>query len=1418
MSQETNLNVSPYFDDFDVDKNYYKVLFKPGVPVQARELTTLQSILQDQIEKFGNHIFKDGSVVIPGQLLYDNPFPAIEVESEFNGLPISLYFEELINVTVKGLQSGVTARILYTLNNIESERNNYTIYVKYLESGGSNRDIKTFLDGETLILQKEDGLSYGLNNLLIQNNQGILNTISLNCNSQASSVRIMPGVYFIRGYFVNVDEQRILLDQYDVTPTYKVGFEVVESVVNADEDDTLYDNARGFNNYAAPGADRFKIDLILSKKDINDYESNFVEIFRVNDGIPTYSVSQNSQYNIIRDELAKRTFEESGDYVVKPFRVTVRESLNNSYNLNGVFSSDSLTVDGNVPSEKLMLYQVEPGKAYVKGYDNEIISTRYLDVEKPRTTDTVTNLSLNFNAGTVFVLDNTSGVPPIGIGRTELVELRDSRIGINSSIGYGNTIGLARVYDYVPESSYENNTSRMLIRLFDIETYTNVGLNTTVTLTTPCRIKGKSSNATGFIKNSVTNSTTLTLYSVSGQFLDNERIEINGVDSNKLITSIRDYSLEDVKSIYSSVGINTFNSDTALSTKKLILPLGTDFQITGNSAGISTVSSSLQFNFNNILKEGDIISYSLPSSSQTQIYNRVVNVSTGGTNFTVTGVTTVSGICDGRISSSPFTVTNIVKITPEISNRSNGLLTVLPDLCVSSVDVRNSRVLQRRLFDNVSFSNNTLSVSITEDELKFATFDEDRYLVSFYNGKTEVIRSDKFLISPDSKTITFSDLSVSSGSARVIGTVENIAPNPKIKKLNKVNSLIINKSSDERSGIGTTTLNDALTYSQIYGIRVQDEEISLNVPDVLKVLAIYESSGINDPQIPKIQLTSFTGSTNSNLDYQIGEIIRGDRSNAVGIIVSRVNSDELEFVYLNTFQFIEGELIVGEQTSTNSIIVKTYIADKNITNNYTLNDGQNIEFYDYSRIIRKKSISAPKRKIKIIFQNYYIDSNDTGEFFTVNSYSNEDYTFNIPYLGSIRRFCSDIIDIRPRVSPYQESSNLSPFESGNKILSFSTRYSSYNIVPDDNLLVTYNYYLPRVDKVILNKDGTLEVIKGVPNTRPVAPPDSTNSITLATIFNNPYIRNSSKETVVSQNVLKRYRMSDISLLEDRIKRLENYTSLSLSEIRTESLTIKDAETGLDRFKCGFFVENFSSTLLSATLNKNFKCSFYNNKGIPIVSSKALDLELGSEAIPNFTSTYNSNADRSFIEDLGSPGVKKTGDLVTLNYDSIKYAEQPLSSKTDEPGGYNFWKGYVSLLPSSDNWYEPLSVESSDFKETSETLIVLDKYETITKEEINNVPVYVSRPTPVTQPITPRYNSAPKPSTYTRRKTYYIPVKIGTTSSVDVYKLGGPRVTFGSSYNNRPYNNPPRLSAKPGTFVSGNEVYRYVSSTYAYRFR
>ena len=97
MSQNTNLNISPYFDDFDESKRYNKVLFKPGFPVQARELTTLQTILQNQIERFGQYFFKEGTVVVPGGTTLDTQYFAVRIDPEFLNIPVNLYTKELVD-------------------------------------------------------------------------------------------------------------------------------------------------------------------------------------------------------------------------------------------------------------------------------------------------------------------------------------------------------------------------------------------------------------------------------------------------------------------------------------------------------------------------------------------------------------------------------------------------------------------------------------------------------------------------------------------------------------------------------------------------------------------------------------------------------------------------------------------------------------------------------------------------------------------------------------------------------------------------------------------------------------------------------------------------------------------------------------------------------------------------------------------------------------------------------------------------------------------------------------------------------------------------------------------------------------------------------------------------------------------------
>ena len=255
MPQKTNLNVSPYYDDFDKANNFYKVLFKPGYPVQARELTGLQSILQNQIENYGAHVFKEGSMVIPGGITVDDGFTTIKVKPDHLGIDVSVYLDALVSgkVKLKGETSEVVASIKGYFLPPEEGVEEITLFVKYRD-GANDGETVQFQDGEVLILQ--ENVSYG-NTTLVQEDS-VLSLVTTNATAVGYSVGVAKGVYFIRGLFVDTPDSQIILDPYNNEPSFRVGFEVIEEVVNSDQDPSINDNAKGFSNYAAPGADRLK--------------------------------------------------------------------------------------------------------------------------------------------------------------------------------------------------------------------------------------------------------------------------------------------------------------------------------------------------------------------------------------------------------------------------------------------------------------------------------------------------------------------------------------------------------------------------------------------------------------------------------------------------------------------------------------------------------------------------------------------------------------------------------------------------------------------------------------------------------------------------------------------------------------------------------------------------------------------------------------------------------------------------------------------------------------------------------------------------------------------------------------------------------------------------------------------------------
>ena len=1294
MPQETNLNVAPYFDDFDPQQNYYKTLFKPGFPVQARELTGLQSTLQNQVEQVGNHLFKEGAKVIPGDLTYVKDFFGIQIEPEFLGIPVGIYLDQLVGTIITGRSSNVTARVVTYITEDESERGTYTLYVNY-ENSAENNESGTFFSGE--VLTTSININYA--STFISAGEGFCSTIPQNAAIIGSSMNISRGIYFLRGYFVDVATQTIILDQYSNEPSYKVGLDVIEEIISSDVDPSLNDNAQGFNNYTAPGADRLKITPILTKRDLDNVgEGNFVELAEIKEGILRV-VNTNTEFNFIGDEFARRTFDESGNYYVKEYVTTVKNSLNDGKGSRGIYDQNQITESGSVPSEDLGIYKISSGKAYVKGYEVENIATTLLDFDKPRSTKLLENQGVNFGFGPTITLNRVFGCPKIGINTTNTLSLRSQRVGIASTVAPGKEIGIARIYDFALESgSYDTvfpNLNTWDLSLFDVQTYTDITVNEPVTLNTSSYIKGESSGATGFLKYSVNSGIAITAYNVEGDFFKGERLLFNGVlDNTRFVTDSTNFSLSDVKSVFGIVGsARTFTGDI-IQTPVFDIGNATLSPSIENSSRLS-IPVDPGFSFVGIVTIGNLVRFSR-TDFDTATFARVTGV--GRTNITVSGVTTVTGICDGGLPVGSIEAVSNVQIlsTRAQSNSGSGNITnneslysAFPKANVATVDLTGSDINIRRQY-SINIETNSTSVINAGDNEVFLPFDEERYTLIRSNGQTEVLTEDKFVYTNSFSSLQVTGLGTDDIGSTLITTLNKSNVTAKTKLNSVSNSIIIDKSNSSASGIGSTTLDDGLVSGNYpFGTRVQDEVISLNTPDVTKIYGIYQSNDIGDPSSPYMTLSQIDGVTGTTNDFIIGETLTGETSGAKAIYVEKFSDTQVYFIYLNNSTFENGEIISTDLSSTNGISGGVKLGSKNVTSDFKFSNGQKGAYYDYSRIIRKGSAGIPSRKLKVYYQSASYSTADAGDITTVDSYSNFNYS-EIPNINGIRN--SDIIDARPRVTDYTVAEGISsPLEFSGRVFednSDGNQHSSKHIIASDEVTTLgYEYFLPRADRIYIDKFGSINVVFGTPDDQPRLPDSVSETMDIATVFLPAYLFNTS-DAKVNFVEHKRYQMSDIAKLEQRIKNLEYYTSLSQLEEKTLNLFVEDAN-GNNRFKSGIFVDNFTS-LEPQDSSIGIKNSVDTKKGIlrPSHYTTALNLQLGTTVIPGIGVTSDSNQDSQFAEVVGN-NVRQTGRVITLDYTDESWLVQPYATRIESvtPFLIQFWKGNIKLTPDVDIWID-----------------------------------------------------------------------------------------------------------------------------------
>ena len=1294
MSQETNLNVAPYFDDFNASNDYYSVLFKPGYPVQARELNNLQSILQNQIETFGQHFFKEGAKIVPGNTYYNKEYVGVQLELSFLGIPISNYLGQLTGAKITGLTSGVTATVNKCILGKDSESGNPTLYVTYLGSDSTNNLQGIFADNE-LLTSSIDIISGGTT---IASGEPFGSTLVSGANITGSAFSIKSGIYFAKGRFVEVRDENILLDPFGTTPNYRIGLFINESIINADMNPALNDNSRGFNNFSAPGADRLRISTSLIKKNLDDFDdNNFVQLATVENGV-LKNQTTTTEYNILQDELARRTFAESGDYYVRPFGVGVKESLNNYQGNNGVFNADQLTYEGLIPSDDLGLYQISSGRAFVKGYEVETISSTYLDFQKPRTTATLEDQGINYNTGATLKLNNAYGSPQIGIGNTYVLSLRDERVGTAATLPAGKEIGLARVYDFDLESGSYNRSNQNInewdITLYDIQTVTELTLNEPITLTVPSHIKGKFSGASAFIKSPVASGVAVTVYDVKGDFIKNENFIIDGVENTRVAVAVTNYGISDIRSVFgntngpdmNTVGAaQTFSADT-IQTPIISIGVGTISQFKNDavSGSISTIRSTSP-NFPGQIKTGNLIRFS-GTNAVDPVLTSVVSV--GTTHVVVTGVTTVAGVAEGLLPSSVTQVSDLVVVGADLQKATDvSFYTQLPKNNVSNVDLTDASLVIRKT-QNVNITDGQLATPLDAGTNEtFLPFTVERYFLQRSDGTTEDLTSDKVQINAASTQLQIRGLG-GNDDAVLVTTLKKLKPKAKVKIRNRVNTILVDKSTNEASGITTLTANDGLTFGNYpFGTRVQDEEISLNVPDAITLYKIYESASTSDPSAPTLTLDSLTGPTGKTADLVIGEKVKGKISNACGLMAESVTNSQITFIPQNEINFKEGETVLFEESLVEGVVTTIDASSFDITSSFDSENGQKEDFYNYSIIRRKSDAKAPNKKIKIYFSNGHYQSTDDGDITTVDSYSTFNYSTEIPSVNGIRN--TDLIDIRPRVSDYTVTEGArSPLEFFGRTFNAAGNSAANILASDETIVTDFSWYLGRIDSIYVTKDGQFQVKTGVPSEKPEEPGIIDDALKIAVASLPPYLYNTAD---VSLNFLqyKRYTMSDIGRLENRIKNLEYYTTLSLLESNTANIFLPD-QNGINRFKSGFFVDNFTSFLSQSNLieYKN-SIDLLLQELRPKHYTTSLDLMMGP------VENVQSNVDLAFAAPQGT-NIKKTGDVVSLSYNEVEYLQQVNGTRTESvtPFIISSWVGSINLTPASDNWTDTETLEAN----------------------------------------------------------------------------------------------------------------------------
>ena len=1153
-----NFNVAPYNDDFDPNKNFHRILFKPGAAVQARELTQAQTILQNQISNFASSIFSQNTPVSGGNVTTNLSCNYIKLNQTYNNAPIAA--SNFLNKIITDSTGTVLARVIATSETTSpgtTAGDPPTLIVTYISGTYFSDNMQIFTTDGTNFTATTIGVTGGNTSVGLSSVASISPGIFYVVNGyNMSSVANQDGTFnkYSIGNFVSVLQQTIILNKYNNTPSLRVGLQIHETIVDYINDSSLLDPATGASNYQAPGADRYSLSLELLSYPLDlGNDDLFIELLRMNNGSIIKQVDS-TVYSTIDDYFAKRDFETNGDYIVTPFTFTP-------------------TTNSGKDSTKYDL-SISKGIAYVHGYRIENQSNLVLTSNRARTTTTVGTNVITTPYENYLYVDTLSGF--FDVTAQPFVDIHcvpaSSILTSGSSAAYNSTvIGTANIRNlaYVSDNGSANVSSYVYkAYLSNISTF---------------NLSGNTQSATA---NTITINDSLNSFSTSNNAYYNMQLTLTG-----------GLSAGDVRNVIAYNG----------STKTLTV--SSPFTVNPNSTTTFTLNTQ-------ILDAESIVQV---NGSYALTANANINIASGKLGSTTLGDTQLFG------SSTPELIFPLGN--PYVKTTANSSYTSTKNWRTKTFS-SGTGVLTLTLNPPFNFiGSGTLTPSTIKPNYTIIDSTTKQIL--------DICTSGTVVISPDKSQITFTNSAHQGKSVNVITniSVQNSETSGygvlKSKQLIVGSNTTISTSGPSSGGAlnGTTYID--LPNGQVYILNsaLSKSKISLYVSDVKRITKII------DTKSPAVSPTTAMLTSSSN----------------------------------------------------------------DITNLFFLDNGQRDTFYDFASISLIPGASIPSGNILVIYDKYSHFGGDG--YFNVLSYlssslggistSPESYQ-NIPtYIsqsGNSYRL-ADCLDFRPvRLSAqttFAYEFNTAIASDGGTLIPASSTTG--------NFTGSYSYYLPRKDLLVLSKDKNFQIIEGTPSTFPILPSAPNGALILANLSLDPFTAYVPGENPpgISSNLSidtiphNRWAKSDITDLQTRVNNLEYYTSLSVLEQNAQSLQVADVN-GLNRFKNGILVDDFSSYYTADTANKDF-ASNINIRTKRLSPITLVDnFQLQNPIVLNGLGTIKQTNTFAVASLNGTKS-----NLFTLPYTSNTIVSQPLASGivSLNPFAVTIYQGNAYLYPPMDNWVD-----------------------------------------------------------------------------------------------------------------------------------